>query len=119
MIELSEGAIVVNGIDISKIPRDEVRSRIIGLPQDPCLLGGTVRENVDAFDYNPEERIIDVLKKVDLWDTIVVKGGLDAMMTPDLLSQGQQQLLCLAKAMLRDGNIIVFDEATSRFVSQK
>ncbi|PYH46501.1 ABC transporter [Aspergillus saccharolyticus JOP 1030-1] len=114
MIELCDGCIVVDGVDIATLPRQEIRSAIIGLPQDPLLLeDSTVRENVDPFDYSPDEAVINTLKRVGLWEIIEGKGGLDTVASGELFSHGQRQLLCMAKAMLRHGNIIVFDEATS------
>ncbi|KAL4758550.1 uncharacterized protein BDW70DRAFT_170256 [Aspergillus foveolatus] len=114
MIELCEGTISVDGIDITTLRRQAIRSAIIGLPQDPLLLeGSTIRENVDPFDYCPDEAVINTLKRVGLWEILESKDGLETIASPELFSHGQKQLLCMAKAMLRHGNIIVFDEATS------
>ena len=114
MIELCEGTISVDGIDITTLRRQAIRSAIIGLPQDPLLLeGSTIRDNVDPFDYCPDEAVINTLKRVGLWEILESKDGLETIASPELFSHGQKQLLCMAKAMLRHGNIIVFDEATS------
>ncbi|KAH8693924.1 ABC transporter [Talaromyces proteolyticus] len=114
MIEIHDGIISIDGLDISKMPRQEVRSALVGLPQDPFIVeGSTVRENVDPFNNSPDELIIHTLKKVEIWSIVEEKGGLDVALTADFLSHGQRQLLCMAKAMLRSGNIVIFDEATS------
>lgn len=117
MIEISDGVVSVDGLDISKLSRQEVRSSLIGLPQDPCVLeGSSIRENVDPFSNSPDGLIISTLKEVDIWEIVEAKGGLDTIVSADLLSHGQRQLLCMAKAMLRSGSIVIFDEATSRCV---
>ena len=117
MIELHSGSIVIDGVDLATIPRQEVRSKIIGLPQDAFLLNGTVRLNVDPYKNATDKAIIAALQDVKLWLAIQENGGLDANIEAINLSHGQKQLFCLAQALLRQSSILILDEATSRLAS--
>ena len=113
---MSNGSILVDGLDISRMPRHYVRSRMNALPQDPYFLGGTFRLNADPFGKSSDEEIIVAFKKVNLLEVIEERGGLDATLEVEYLSHGQRQLFCLARAILRRHSVVVLDEATSRYV---
>jgi ATP-binding cassette subfamily C (CFTR/MRP) protein 1 len=113
LLDLSHGSIFIDGIDLSTLPRELIRSRITAIPQDPFILTGTVRHNIDPFGSIPDLQIIEALEKLTVWPTILERGGLDANMQSQPLSQGQQQLFTLARALLRRSSIIILDEATS------
>ncbi|KAG6028095.1 hypothetical protein E4U19_001674 [Claviceps sp. Clav32 group G5] len=118
MLELEAGSITIDGHNISKIPREELRKRLNTLPQEPFFLQGSVRENADPLQLSTDERIIKTLSTVRLWEILESRGGLDAPLSEDELSHGQRQLFCLARAITRPGNIVIVDEATSSVDSE-
>ncbi|KAH0593670.1 hypothetical protein MHUMG1_08420 [Metarhizium humberi] len=118
MLELDAGSITIDGYNTSKISREELRRRLNTLPQEPFFLHGSVRENVDPLQISTDERIIETLRAVQLWDMLESRGGLDAPVSEDSLSHGQRQLFCLARAIARPGNIVIIDEATSSVDSE-
>jgi ATP-binding cassette, subfamily C (CFTR/MRP), member 1 len=115
LINPHSGVILVDDADISEMKPDQVRSRFITLPQEPVLIGGTVRHNMRLYEPDCEDReIIAALDAFDLWDTILSRGGLDVALTEELLSHGQRQLFCFARSTLQKGNIVILDEPSSQ-----
>ena len=125
------GTILIDGRELRTIPRKFVRSRIITLTQDSLQLRGTIRFNLDPYDppdYDSETRLVDmtlinVLEKVGLWGAVSRCGGLETDISAANFSQGQIQLLAIARAILRRdytrSKIILIDEATSSIDNDK
>jgi ATP-binding cassette subfamily C (CFTR/MRP) protein 1 len=115
MLEIKEGSIVIDDVDIATIPRKLLRSRLSVIPQEPIFFKGTIRQNLDPLDLTEGGSIAeDVLRKVGLWTIVTDAGGLDVPMEVDeLLSHGQKQLFCLARAMIKSSTILIIDEATA------
>ena len=96
------GKIAIDGVPLNTVDRDILRRRIIAVPQDAVFLpdGTSFKTNLDPFEVSTHAECQAVLDAVDLWSFVEQRGGLDAGMTPDALSQGQKQLFSLARAIL-------------------
>ncbi|KAK2883394.1 hypothetical protein FQN49_000034 [Arthroderma sp. PD_2] len=118
MIETRRGQIIVDSVDISTMPCTYVRSHLNVVPQDPFLMPGTIRFNIDPFGKVSDEDIIRALDRVQLWAIISEQGGLNKEMDVTMWSAGQKQLLCLARAMVKSSKVLILDEATSNVDSE-
>lgn len=107
-----DGRILIDGIDTSDINLESLRSKISIIPQDPVLFSATIRYNLDPFDAYSDAEIWKALEVVELKSAI---NGLQFMVTEggSNFSVGQRQLLCLARAILRNNKILLLDEATA------
>lgn len=114
MLEIVEGSISIDGIDLSTLSNAEVRSRINVVSQDPFLLPGSIRFNVDPLNHASDEDIIQALHRVRLWSIVNEQGGIDKEIDLSSWSAGQKQLLCFARAMVKRSRILILDEAMSR-----
>lgn len=126
-----EGTIEIDGVDLALISRDELRARLITITQDQIVFNANIRTNLLPFTMNDTERtpeaeekaaqkdleLEQLLKSLHIWAPLTKKGGLDAILDDASYSKGQLQLLCIARAILRQRDtgyrIILVDEATS------
>lgn len=115
--DTDSGKISVDGVDIKDMERDELRKLYGMVLQDSWLFCGTIMENLKYGNPNAtDEQVIEAAKAAyahsfirrmpDGYDTMISEGGGN-------LSQGQKQLLCIARAMLSNPTMLILDEATS------
>lgn len=129
LLEVGPGSsIKIDGVDITTLPRQTVRTAVAVVPQHPFFLKHTcLRDNLAALyrkqdgqeneeqqqQQTNDDKIVQVLRRLKIDDVVDSLGGLDSLLDADRLSQGQRQLLCIARAMLAGKRIILIDEASS------
>ncbi|KAI5957078.1 hypothetical protein KGF54_000006 [Candida jiufengensis] len=127
--ELDSGKILIDGVDISSLNLNELRSQLSIIPQDPVLFNGTIRSNLDPFKEKNDEVLWESLRRSGLLTTEEIsKAKLipkDAEELPKFhlyqsvedegenFSLGERQLISFARALVRDSSILFLDEATS------
>jgi len=115
--EIDGGRICVDGVDTRAMTRDELRSTFGMVLQDTWLFNGTIRENIAYGRENAtEEHIIEAARAAHVDHFVrTLPDGYDTVLDDDAtsVSQGEKQLLTIARAFLADRPILILDEATS------
>ncbi|KAJ3406096.1 hypothetical protein HDU80_000172 [Chytriomyces hyalinus] len=116
LFEPEAGSIVIDGVNVQSIGLKELRRKIGVIPQEPVLFSGTIRTNLDPFQEYSDAELWNAIERAGLKETVSAgTDGLDSVVTENgsNWSTGQRQLICLARAVLKNAKIILLDEATA------
>ncbi|KAJ5201352.1 ABC transporter integral membrane type 1 [Penicillium cinerascens] len=109
-MDIHSGRILIDGIDLAIVPPEEIQSRISIITQDPLLLKGSVRSNIDLTESQTDPELLSVCRLVGLEEYIQAHGGL----MPNGAPWPYLPLFCLARSLLHKSRIHILDEVTSK-----
>lgn len=116
-LDASSGEVLYNGINIQNFTQEELRKQIAYVPQNRLLFAGTIRDNLRFGNENAtDEEMIEALKLAEAWEFVSgLEDGLDAHVEQkgDNFSGGQKQRLSIARALVKDASVYIYDDSFS------